>query len=64
MSRAPAWRRWALAALGRADSVLARFGDPRWVRPGGGWVDGDLLAAADAQGYRVTTLTDLAEEDG
>lgn len=41
------------AALGRADSVLARFGDPRWVRPGGGWVDGDLLAAADAQGYRV-----------
>lgn len=41
------------AALSRADSLLAPFGGARWVRPGGGWVDGDLLAAADARGHRV-----------
>lgn len=40
-------------ALDRADSVLSRHGDARWVRPGGGWVDDDLLAAARERGLRV-----------
>lgn len=40
-------------ALRRADSLLARFGGARWVRPGGGWVDYDLRAAAERHGYRV-----------
>lgn len=40
-------------ALRRADSILVRFGGARWVRPGGGWVDYDLRAAAERHGYRV-----------
>lgn len=40
-------------ALARADAILDDFGSPRWVRPGGGWVDDDLLAASREQGYRV-----------
>ena len=41
------------SALAVADSILQGFGSPRWVRPGGGWVDDDLLAAAQGRGYRV-----------
>lgn len=40
-------------ALRRADSLLVPFGGARWVRPGGGWVDYDLRAAAERHGYRI-----------
>lgn len=52
----PTWRlsrEETADALRRADSVLSAYGGARWVRPGGGWVDGDLLAAAEELGYRV-----------
>lgn len=41
------------ASVRRADSVLSRHGGSRWLRPGAGWVDGDVLAVAEEEGHRV-----------
>lgn len=52
----PTWRlsREELrSALARTDSVLAPYGGTRWIRPGGGWVDEDLLAVVAERGDRV-----------
>jgi len=40
------------AALVEADSVLSRFGQMRWFRPGSGWYSDTMLAIARARGYR------------
>jgi len=39
--------------LRRASAILAPFDTVRWVRPGGGWFDGELLDAAGEAGLRV-----------
>ncbi len=40
-------------ALARTRSVLAPYAEPRWLRPGGGWFAGAVIAAAESQGLRV-----------
>ena len=40
------------AALLEADSVLSRFGDVRWFRPGGGRYSDAMLSIIEARGYR------------
>jgi peptidoglycan/xylan/chitin deacetylase (PgdA/CDA1 family) len=40
------------AALIEADSVLSRFGDVQWVRPGSGWYDDAMLSVIEKHGYR------------
>ncbi len=39
--------------VARAHEVLSRFGELRWLRPGGGWYDRSMISAAEALGYRV-----------
>jgi len=40
------------AALQEADSVLSWFAEVRWFRPGSGWYNASMLAAARKQGLR------------
>lgn len=40
------------SALLEADSVLSRYGKLRWMRPGSGWFDEDMLAIMERHGYR------------
>jgi peptidoglycan/xylan/chitin deacetylase (PgdA/CDA1 family) len=40
------------AALLEADSVLSRFAEVRWVRPGSGWYDDAMLSIIEKHGYR------------
>jgi peptidoglycan/xylan/chitin deacetylase (PgdA/CDA1 family) len=40
------------AALLEADSVLSRFADVRWIRPGSGWYDDAMLSIIEKHGYR------------
>jgi len=40
------------AALLEADSVLSRFAELRWARPGSGWYDGTMLSIMEKHGYR------------
>lgn len=37
--------------LQRAGAELTRFGDVRWFRPGGGWFNTEMVAAARRAGY-------------
>lgn len=39
--------------LGIADSALAQFDEVRWVRPGSGWFNQEMLSAAKQQGYQL-----------
>jgi peptidoglycan/xylan/chitin deacetylase (PgdA/CDA1 family) len=41
-----------VAAIREADSVLGRFGAVRWLRPGSGWYNDDILDAIEREGYR------------
>jgi peptidoglycan/xylan/chitin deacetylase (PgdA/CDA1 family) len=52
----PSWRlprEEVERALRRSSAILAPFDTVRWVRPGGGWFDGELLDAARDRGLRV-----------
>lgn len=40
-------------ALLRTDSTLARFGDQRWLRPGGGLYSDRMVRAARRHGHRI-----------
>jgi peptidoglycan/xylan/chitin deacetylase (PgdA/CDA1 family) len=40
------------AALLEADSVLSRFAEVRWVRPGSGWYDDAMLSIIEKHGHR------------
>lgn len=40
-----------------AGRILGRFDTVRWLRPGGGWYDGDVVRAARRSGYRVALGT-------
>lgn len=40
-------------AVDRTLDVLAPYGGTRWIRPGSGWVDEDLVAVAAARGDRI-----------
>lgn len=37
----------------RTDSVVSRFGELRWLRPGGGLYSGTMVRAARRHGYRI-----------
>ncbi len=56
------WQERTTARLGRADleravaetsAVLDPVGDVRWLRPGGGWVNDEIVEVAGAAGMRV-----------
>jgi peptidoglycan/xylan/chitin deacetylase (PgdA/CDA1 family) len=36
----------------QADEVLSQFTEVRWMRPGSGWYNEEMLAVIDEQGYR------------
>lgn len=40
------------AALLQVDSLLSRFADPRWARPGSGWHTDTMLSVMERHGYR------------
>ena len=39
--------------IAQTDSVLRRFGSPRWYRPSMGFYNAKVLAAAETEGYRL-----------
>ena len=39
--------------LREADSVLSRFAQPSWLRPGSGWYNRPMLEVARSHGYRL-----------
>jgi peptidoglycan/xylan/chitin deacetylase (PgdA/CDA1 family) len=39
--------------LRETDSLLSRYADPHWFRPGSGWYDEAMLAEAHDAGYRI-----------
>ena len=39
--------------LAKAHRALSRFTEPRWFRPGSGWVDDEILEVLTAHGYRL-----------
>lgn len=39
--------------LGIADSALAEFGEVRWVRPGSGWFNQQMLSTVEQRGYQL-----------
>ncbi|UCF20903.1 MAG: polysaccharide deacetylase family protein [Gemmatimonadota bacterium] len=41
------------AEVSKAHEVLSRFGELRWLRPGGGWFDRSMISVAESLGYRV-----------
>ena len=56
----PTWllsREEVRASVRRADSVLSRHGGTRWLRPGAGWVDDDVLSVAEEEGHQVALGT-------
>lgn len=40
------------AALLQVDSLLSRFSDPRWARPGSGWYSDTMVSIMERHGYR------------
>lgn len=41
------------AALLETDAALSEFTTPRWMRPGSGWYDRQMIATAQQHGYQV-----------